>query len=329
MLTKFTNINNIYLMKKFIFVSVNLYSIFKDIDLNNLFYLQLYFYDKNISMEKYILITGASSGLGKAAAKKLAQEGFKVFAGVRKQQDKDTLDSLHKNITSLFLDVTNEESLNQAFAQIASTTDRLYALVNNAGIALAGPVEYLPSELLKKQFDVNVFGAISVAQKALPLMQNVSDARIVNISSMAGYGIFPFVSPYCASKRALDMFFNSLLLECKMPQLKVISIKPGVVATPIWNKSVDASFSYFENIEPAAGHKYAKELEFLSKNARKNTNKGLKAEDIANLVYKVLSVKNPKLSYNIGKDSVFARFMSFLPQGLVNGLVKFGLKTRI
>lgn len=275
------------------------------------------------------MITGASSGLGKASAQKLAQEGFKVFAAVRKAEDKETLENLHKNIIPVFLDVTDKNSIDAAFEKIQAETSDLFALVNNAGIALAGPVEYLPLELLKKQFDVNVFAAIKMAQKALPMMENTTDARIVNISSMASYGIFPFVSPYCASKRALDMFFNSLLIECKMPQLKIISVKPGVVATPIWNKSVDASFSFFENIDPHARKKYEKELEFLSQNARKNTDKGLKPEDIANLVYKVLSVKNPKLSYNIGRDSYFARFMSHLPQGIANKLVKLGLKARL
>ena len=183
-------------------------------------------------------------------------------------------------------------------------------------------------EMLQKQFDVNVFGAIRVAQKALPMML-ADDVRIVNISSMASYGIFPFVSPYCVSKRALDMFFNFLLLENKNPALKIISIKPGVVATPIWNKSVDAIEECFGSISENVREKYGKELEFLAQNARGNENKGLKSEDIANLVYKVLCIKNPKLSYNIGKDSYFARFMSFLPLWFSNKLVKFGLKKRI
>lgn len=280
-------------------------------------------------MDKYVLITGASSGLGKAAALKLAQEGFKIFAGVRKQEDKDALENLHENIKAVFLDVTNEESIQRAFEKIKETTDSLYALVNNAGIALAGPVEFMPSEVLKKQFDVNVFGAIRVAQEALPMMKNLSDTRIINISSMASYGIFPFVSPYCASKRALDMFFNSLLLECKMPNLKVISIKPGVVATPIWNKSIEATIKSFEQQYEKVMAKYGKEITYVSENARKNDNKGLKAEDIADLLHKVLSVKNPKLSYNIGKDSYFARLMSYLPQNLSNFLIKKGLDYRI
>lgn len=279
-------------------------------------------------MEKYVLITGASSGLGKETAQKLAQEGYKVFAGVRKQEDKESLESLNPNITAVFLDVTNDDSVNNAFATISAATNSLYALVNNAGIALAGPVEYIPVDILKQQFEVNVFGAIRVAQKFLPLMKN-HEAKIVNISSMASYGIFPFISPYCVSKRSLDMFFNSLLLECKMPDLKVISIKPGTVRTPIWDKSLAVCEKNMEFLCEEGKKKYEKEFDFLIKNARKNNDEGLLPEDISNLVARILKCKNPKLSYNVGKDSFAARILSLLPQRVVNALVKYSLKKRI
>lgn len=279
-------------------------------------------------MDKYVLITGASSGLGKETAKKLAQEGYKVFAGVRKQEDKEAVEALNPNIEGVFLDVTSDESVNCAFEKISEKTDKLYALVNNAGVALAGPVEYLTIDILKKQFDINVFGAIRVAQAALPMMKN-GDSRIVNISSMASYGVFPFVSPYCVSKRSLDMFFNSLAVECKMPDLKIISIKPGVVKTPIWNKSLDECEKNMEFLCEEGKKKYEKEFAFLTANARKNNDKGLEPAQIAQLVSKVLRIKNPKLSYNAGNDSVFARILSFLPQRFVNFLIKFGLKKRM
>lgn len=277
---------------------------------------------------KYVLITGASSGLGKETAQKLAKEGYKIFAGVRKQEDKESLEGLNPNITAVFLDVTSDESVNKAFETISALTDKLYALVNNAGIALAGPVEYIPIDILKQQFDVNVFGAIRVAQKFLPLMKN-QEAKIVNISSMASYGIFPFISPYCVSKRSLDMFFNSLLLECKMPDLKVVSIKPGTVRTPIWDKSLAVCEKNMEFLCEEGKKKYKKEFDFLIKNARKNNDEGLLPKDISNLVSKILKCKNPKLSYNIGKDSFAARMLSLLPQKVVNALVKYSLKKRI
>lgn len=278
--------------------------------------------------EKYVLITGASSGLGKETAQKLATEGYKVFAGVRKQEDKESLEELSPNITAVFLDVTSDESVNKAFETISALTDKLYALVNNAGIALAGPLEYIPVDILKQQFDVNVFGAIRVAQKFLPLMKS-QEAKIVNISSMSSYGIFPFISPYCVSKRSLDMFFNSLLLECKLPDLKVVSIKPGTVRTPIWDKSLAVCEKNMEFLCEEGKKKYEKEFDFLIKNARKNNDEGLLSKDISNLVLKILKCKNPKLSYNIGKDSFAARILSLLPQWVINALVKYSLKKRI
>lgn len=278
--------------------------------------------------KKYILVTGASSGLGKEIANRLSEDGYIVFAGVRKEEDKQALESLNPNIIGVFLDVTNDESVNNAFEKISATTDEIYALVNNAGIAVAGPVEYLPIDLLKNQFEVNLYGALRTTQRFLPMMSD-NPSRIVNISSMSSYGIFPFVSPYCVSKKALDMFFNSLLIEAKLPNLKVISIKPGVIKTPIWNRSLDECEKNYEFLCEEGKKKYNKEFEVLADNARKNTDKGLNPKDVASLVSKVLSIKNPKLSYNIGKDSIVARLFSKLPQDLTNFLVKKALDSKI
>lgn len=278
---------------------------------------------------KFALVTGTSSGLGNAIALKLANSDYIVFAGVRKNEDAQKLSSLNKNIIPIVLDITDEYSIEEAFKEIKQKTDTIDVLVNNAGVALAGPVEYLTAEILKKQFDVNVFGAIRVAQKTMAFMQKVKDARIINISSMASYALFPFISPYCASKRALDIFFNSLLLETKLKNLKIVSIKPGVVCTPIWNKSVSESKKNLEFLCQEGKEKYNKEFDFLLANAEKNNDKGINPQEVADLVLKILKIKNPKLSYNIGKDSYFARVLSFLPQKLLNFLVKCSLQKKI
>jgi hypothetical protein len=117
--------------------------------------------------------------------------------------------------------------------------------------------------------------------------------------------------------------------ENKNPLLRIVSIKPGVVCTPIWNKSVDAVEQSFANVSQEARLKYEKELLFLAENARKNEKKGLQPQCVADAVYKALTHKNPKLSYNVGKDSCFARLMSFLPQGFCNSLIKKGLKCKM
>lgn len=280
-------------------------------------------------MERCVLVTGASSGLGKEIAKKLSDEGYRVFAGVRKEEDKIALESLNSKITAVYLDVTSEASLSSAFEIVSEKTDKLYALVNNAGIALAGPVEYMPISVLQKQYDVNVFGALRCAQTFLPLLEKSEEKRIVNMSSMASYAIFPFLTPYSSSKRMLDILFNALSVEAKIPNLKVISIKPGVVKTPIWDKSVDACLGNLHLLSEEAQKKYEKEFEFLAQNAKKNNSKGLEPEEVANLVAKVLNKKNPKKSYNIGKDSYIARLLSLLPDDIVFSLVAFSLKKKM
>ena len=134
--------------------------------------------------KKYVLITGASSGLGKETALKLALDGYKVFAGVRKSEDAQKLENLNQNIKAVFLDVTNDASVENAFEAISKDTNTLFALINNAGIALGGPVEFLPISMLEKQFNVNVFGAIRTAQKFLPMLNNNNDSRIINITQL-------------------------------------------------------------------------------------------------------------------------------------------------
>lgn len=277
-------------------------------------------------MEKYVLITGASSGIGKMTAIKLAENGFKVFAGVRKPEDKTAVEAESSNITGVFIDVTNSDSIKNAHEEIKKVTDRLYALINNAGIAYAGAVECIPVDTIQKQFDINVFGAIRVAQEFMPML---CSAKIVNISSMASFGLFPFISPYCASKRALDIFFNALMLECKTPELKVISIKPGVIKTKIWEKSIDENKKVMERLPETAIEKYRREFEYLVKNAEKNKDKGLEPERVAELILRVLNTKNPKPSYTIGRDAKMAEFFSKLPLCVTNFFTKYLMQKRM
>ena len=140
---------------------------------------------------------------------------------------------------------------------------------------------------------------------------------------MSSFGIFPFISPYCASKRCLDMFFNSLLIENKK-NIKVVSIKPGVIATPLWGKSVLENSKYFDNCKG-----YEKEMRFLIDNAQKNEKKGLPVEKVVGVILKADKARNPKLSYTVGGDAFVASLVAKLPQTWQNGLVKWGLKARI
>ncbi|MCM1339700.1 MAG: SDR family NAD(P)-dependent oxidoreductase [Muribaculaceae bacterium] len=266
---------------------------------------------------KSIVITGSTSGLGKELVNLFSKSGdWKIFAGYRNEKLIEQID----NVEYFYIDMTDRESIVSAADFIKSKTENLDVVINVAGSVVAGPIEVLDTKKLRHQFEVNTFSHIDFIQNLLPIL---SGGRIVNISSMASFGHFPFISPYCASKRALDIFFNAFALE-NHKNIEVVSIKAGVISTPIWKKSVDANLSSLEGCE-----QYRNELEFLKANALKNTNKGLKVQDAARFVKKAATKKNVKASYTLGKDAKFAQFLSYFPQDIINKLVKFGMKARM
>lgn len=275
---------------------------------------------KNIN--KTILITGTSSGIGRETAIRLAKDGYKVFAGVRRKVDKQELEKLNTNITGVYIDITNPASIDKAFWFVLKNTDKIDVLINNAGIVTAGPIELIDIKKLKEQFDVNTFGAIAVTQKFISLLRG---GKVINISSMASYGIFPYISPYCASKRALDILFNSFALENK-DKIKVISIKPAAIKTPIWNKSIKKAHENFEEINDAAKEKYFNELSYLEKNAHLNNTKGIEIYKVVDKIIEVIEKKNPKSSYNVGFKATFVDLFSKLPQDIINTIIKLKLK---
>lgn len=278
-------------------------------------------------MEKTVLITGASSGIGKETAVLFAQNGYKVFACVRKKSDKYRLENTHKNIKGVYLDVTNASGIDKAFWYVMKFTAKLDAIINCAGIAVAGPMEVLPIKRIKEQFDVNTFGTISVVQKFLPLITN---GKIVYVSSMAASGIFPFLAPYCASKKATDIMLNSLMNEFKNKNVKVVSVKPGCIITPFWDKSVENNIPSFESSSDSMKKKYEKEMKFLAENARKNNYKGTLPLKVAETIFKAVETEKPKLSYTVGSDSFFTMlFAKIFPQALINKAVRFFLKKRM
>lgn len=269
-------------------------------------------------MSKNIVITGSTSGIGKELLELLAEEAdVKIFAGYR---NKDLLVDYGEKVVPFYMDMTDRNSIIQASEFIKSKTDKIDLVFNIAGCVVAGPVELLDMTQLRKQFEVNTFSHLEFSQSLLPVMEN---SRIINVSSVASFGHFPFISPYCASKRALDILFNAFAIE-NHKNIKVISIKPGVIGTPLWDKSVKIN----EAVLKSCGE-YQKEMEFMRDNALKNSNRGLKVEEVAKFIKEVAYKNKPKSTYTLGIDSKFGHFLSYLPQDLVNKLIKFGLKMRI
>ena len=268
---------------------------------------------------KIYVITGATSGIGKALAEVLAKNNT-VFAGYRTESKLEELKSVSQNIYPFYVDYAKPETILPAVEYIKSKCEKIDTLVNIAGCVVAGPVEKLEISEVRRQFDVNVFGHIEMAQGLIDYLEN---GKIINISSMASFGVFPFIAPYCASKRCLDMFFNSLLIENKR-NIKVISIKPGVITTPLWEKSINENSKYLDRCTG-----YEKEMEYVLKNAQKNETSGLSVNEVVKTILKADSAKNPKLSYTVGKDAFMAHLISKLPQKIINKLVKLGIKLRI
>ena len=264
---------------------------------------------------KTVVITGSTSGIGKELIKLFAGD-CKVFAGYRNDKLLVPLD----NVEYFYINMLDSTSISDAAEFIKGKTRNLDVIINVAGCVEAGPVEYISIDKLRQQFEVNTFSHIDFTQRLMPLLDG---GRIINISSMASFGHFPFISPYCASKRALDIFFSSLSVE-NHKNIKVISIKPGVVATPIWEKSINANSETLENCS-----EYSKELEFLKNNALKNSDKGLDVIKVAEFIKNVALSNNPKASYTIGFDAKIAHILSYLPQDLINKIVRLGMKIRI
>lgn len=266
-------------------------------------------------MRKTVVITGATSGIGKELVKIFAND-FNVLASYRNENLVENAD----NVEYFYMDMTNRDSIENAANFIKSKTDKIDILINVAGCVIAGPMEQIECDSLREQFEVNTFSHFEFSQKLIPVLEN---SKIINISSMSSFGHFPFIGPYGASKRALDILFNAFAIE-NHKNIKVVSIKPGVIATPLWQKSVDKNE---KNLSNCVG--YEKEMEFMKANALKNSQKGLAVEKVAKFVYKVANKKNPKSSYTIGKDAKVAQILSLFPQDLVNKIVKFGMKVRI
>ena len=262
-------------------------------------------------MKTYV-ITGATSGIGKALVEKFVN-GNIVFAGYRNKKYLQELEKL--GAIPFFIDMKDGQSIAEASEFIKSKTDKVDTLINVAGCVVAGVMEQLPVEKIREQFEVNTFSHLDFTQKLLPVLK-----RVINISSMSSFGIFPFVAPYCASKRALDILFNAMTLESG---LEVISIKPGVIATPLWDKSIEANKEIIESCK-----NYDKEMKYMIDNAHKNGQTGLDVKKVVDLIAKVDLLNNPKPSYTVGRDAKFAEIISKLPFALQNKLIKLGMKKK-
>ncbi len=251
---------------------------------------------------KSIVITGVSSGIGYGAAKEFAKHGYRVFGSVRKEEDARSLKSeLGTSFTPLLFDVTDREAVLGAAGQVEETVGGagLAGLINNAGTALAGPLMHQPLDEVRQQFEVNVFGLISVTQAFLPLLgakkpPTHKPGRIVNISSVSGKVAEPFIGAYVGTKHAVEGISHSLRRELLLYGIDVIVIRPGAVKTPIWDKGAATLIG-----GGYAQTDYAAPLNRFQRYAEKLAGNGYSPETFGGFVRKVFEAQRPKTRYAI------------------------------
>ena len=254
-----------------------------------------------------VLITGASTGIGWACAMRLAEQGWNVFGGVRKKADARRLAVAAPGITPLLLDVAKPAHITRAVNTLRAALGRggLQALVNNAGIAVSGPLEFLPIAELRRQMDVNFTGQVVLTQACLPLLR-AGRGRVVNISSIGGRIVAPLLTPYSASKFALEAFTDGLRRELAPWGLPVVSVQAGSIATPIWEKSLDTAQRMRRRLPRRAESLYGPMMRRGARRARASAARGLPAEEAAVLLERILTERRPRPRYVIGKGTGLA-----------------------
>jgi NAD(P)-dependent dehydrogenase (short-subunit alcohol dehydrogenase family) len=247
------------------------------------------------------LVTGASSGIGAACARRLQTSGWRVFAGVRAVGDAPAG-------TEVLLDVTRAEQIRAAAEEIGE----LDALVNNAGIAIAMPLEFLPLDELRRQLDVNVTGQVAVTQAFLPHLRR-SRGRIVFVGSIAGRSALPFLGAYAASKHALEAIADTLRIELRPFGVEVSLVEPGTIKTPIWTKSAALAESLADAAPPELGELYGDRIAAFGRVARERGAKGAPADAVARAVEKALTQGRPRTRKLVGRDAKVRSGVERLP----------------
>ncbi len=268
---------------------------------------------------EYIIVTGASTGIGYAITKYLIDRNYFVFGSVRKPADAQRLrdDFGSQSFSPLLFDVTDRSAIEKAQLEVTAVIgdQKLTALINNAGIAVGGPLKYLSADEIRQQLDVNVIGLLSVTQAFIPQLENPARAgKIINISSVSGILVSPFTSLYSASKYAVEALTHGLRRELYFHGVTAVSIQPGPIKTPIWDKALSFSGKYDHT-------EYGKVLEDMDRFIQKTEKGAIPPERVAEVVHRAIVANNPRPTYIVMKGGLFARIISWLPHRWVDKLM--------
>jgi NAD(P)-dependent dehydrogenase (short-subunit alcohol dehydrogenase family) len=250
-----------------------------------------------------VVVTGASSGIGDAAARELEKRGFDVFAGVRQPADAERAEAA--GLRPLTLDVTEADSVAAAAEQVREAVGEggLHGLVNNAGVAISGPLEFVPIDELRRQLEINLVGQMAVTQALLPLLR-AARGRITNVSSIGGRIALPLVGPYAASKFALEGLSDSLRRELAPHGVSVSLIEPGGVKTPIWEKGTETANELEAAMPPEAAELYGGMVQTLRRESQEIATKtGMEPQVVADAIAHALTASKPRTRYLLGRDA--------------------------
>jgi len=281
-----------------------------------------------VNAGRHILITGASSGIGTACAAYLETRGYSIVAGVRRTEDGERLAAASSGRTSwVHLDVTEPSSILAAVESVRErvTDEGLHGLVNNAGIAVAGPMEAVPLESLRRQFDVNVFGPVEVIQAFAPLLIRAR-GRIVNVSSVSGKSVVPLLGPYAGSKYALEAISDALRMELADVGVHVCVIEPGVVNTPIWDKSTSDVGARLESLPDSTRARYQPLVDGVKAATEKSRRRAGPVERVARAVFHALHARRPRTRYVVGHDAwLMLKLVNRLPDRVRDWIIRRAL----
>jgi NAD(P)-dependent dehydrogenase (short-subunit alcohol dehydrogenase family) len=266
------------------------------------------------------LITGASTGIGRATALRLATAGWTVLAGVRDSEAAESLERVAPGgrVRALTLDVTDPAQIADAVEELPEAG--LDALVNNAGIGVGGPLEVIAEEDLRRQFDVNVFAQLAVTRAMLPALRRAR-GRIVFMSSIGGRVALPYTAPYGASKHAIEAFGDALRVELHSSGIQVALVEPGSVATPIWDKGRAEADRV--RIPPELEPQYGKIPAAMQKVIADTASRGVPPEQVAATIERALTAKRMRARYLVGRDAqIMLALRRLLPTQLFDRFIR-------
>ena len=255
--------------------------------------------------ERAVLVTGTSTGIGEATALRLDRNGWRVFAGVRKEADGDRLRAQASGpLTPVILDVTDAASIDAAVKEIGAVLGGagLAGVVNNAGVGRGGPLEYLPLEEWREQLEINVVGQVAVTRATLPLVRQAR-GRVVFVGSIGGRICAPLLGPYGASKHALEAIAEALRHELRPFGMKVVLIEPGAVKTAIWDKARSTADELEQRLPAEALDRYRSFIDQTQKGIERSEKMGIAPDKVAQVIARALTTERPRARYLVGPDA--------------------------